>query len=139
MAESGDEECYKSWEWFDSRCVGRPGAAGLGNATSESAASLGGSEICLRDLLPRRLTPLGVEQATALAPKLRAYRFSVVLVSPLSRAIQTARLAIGEVRWRIRPAARPPLRTLLLVVVLVGLVSPPPSSFDPSGSSLRSL
>jgi broad specificity phosphatase PhoE len=39
------------------------------------------------------LTPLGEEQAAALAPRLRAWSFEEVLVSPLVRATRTAELA----------------------------------------------
>jgi len=39
------------------------------------------------------LTPLGEVQATALAPRLAAWTFAQVLVSPLARACQTADLA----------------------------------------------
>jgi len=41
-----------------------------------------------------RLTELGREQASKLRPTMLAHRLDVVLVSPLSRAIQTALLAI---------------------------------------------
>lgn len=39
------------------------------------------------------LTQVGREQAAALAPRLRAYTFTRVLVSPLKRAMETAALA----------------------------------------------
>ncbi len=42
------------------------------------------------------LTPLGEQQARALAGWLRAERFEQVLASDLRRALQTARLAYGE-------------------------------------------
>lgn len=39
------------------------------------------------------LTPIGRRQATALAAPLRAWRFALVLSSPLQRAVETCRLA----------------------------------------------
>ena len=49
------------------------------------------------------LTEEGRRQATALAPRLRAWTFSLVLTSPLQRALETCRLAGYADQAQVRP------------------------------------
>ena len=62
-----------------------------------------------RDLLDPRLTARGREQAAALRARLQAEggaAFELVVTSPLSRALETAQIAFGDLGARANPRRR---------------------------------
>ena len=64
-----------------------------GQSTFNAAHKLGGGD---PGLLDARLTELGQAQARAARDKLRTIPFDLVVVSPLTRAIETAAILFGE-------------------------------------------
>lgn len=64
-----------------------------GQSTFNAAHKLGGGD---PGLLDARLTEMGQAQARAARDRLRAIPFELVVVSPLTRAIQTAAILFGD-------------------------------------------